>query len=266
VVRIFVAAMYWLGSRRSPAQRAALLTFLPLSLLAPFVVLAGAYFDGTKRLVIWVLAIVIDMLSAANAGRATWEIDAGHFAERNGLFVIIALGESIVAIGIGATVTDRSPQLVASLILAFGGAAVLWWSYFDRAARAAEDYLKHAEGQERGRFARDAYTILHLPIVIGIVLFAVAAEEVVAHPEASLDAPIRFALAVGVGLVLLGIVAAAYRATHHLPIERGIAAMAVLVVAFLAGDLRADLLMSAVVLIVILALWKERINPRKEPV
>jgi low temperature requirement protein LtrA len=264
-VRIFVAAMYWMGSRRSSAQRAALLTFLPLSLLAPFVVLTGAYFDGTKRLVVWVLAIVIDMLSAARAGRATWEIDAGHFAERNGLFVMIALGESIVAIGIGATLTERQPQLISSLIIAFAGAAVLWWSYFDRSARAAEEYLKNAEGQERGRFARDAYTILHLPIVIGIVLFAVAAEEVVAHPDRPLPSAIRLALVVGVGLVLLGIVAAAYRATHHLPIERGIAALAVVLLAFLAGRLRADLLMAVVVLIVIIALWKERLNPRKVP-
>lgn len=264
VVRIFVAAMYWIGSRRSIAQRAALMTFLPLSLLAPFVVLAGAYFDGTKRLVIWILAIVIDMLSAANAGRAMWEIDPGHFAERNGLFVIIALGESIVAIGIGATLTERRPQLIASLILAFAGAAVLWWSYFDRAARAAEEYLKNAEGQERGRFARDAYTILHLPIVIGIVLFAVAAEEVVAHPDQSLSPEIRFALVVGVGLVLLGIVAAAYRATHQVPYERMAAAVAMVLLAFLAGGTRADVLMAVVVLIVSLALWKERLNPRKE--
>jgi low temperature requirement protein LtrA len=264
IVRIFVAAMYWMGSRRSAAQRAALMTFLPLSLLAPFVVLTGAYFDGTQRLVIWVLAVVIDMLSAASAGRATWEIDAGHFAERNALFVMIALGESIVAIGIGATLTERQPQLVSSLVIAFAGAAVLWWSYFDRSARAAEEYLKNAEGQERGRFARDAYTILHLPIVIGIVLFAVAAEEVVAHPDRHLEPPIRFALVVGVGLVLLGIVAAAYRATHHIPYARMVAAMAVFLLAFFAGDLRADLLMATVVLIVGAALWQERLSPERE--
>jgi low temperature requirement protein LtrA len=240
------------------------MTFLPLSLSAPFVVLIGGFFEGETRLLIWILSIVIDMLSAANAGRATWEIDAGHFAERNGLFVMIALGESIVAIGIGATLTERQPQLISSLIIAFAGAAALWWSYFDRAARAAEEYLKHAEGQERGRFARDAYTILHLPIVIGIVLFAVAAEEVVAHPDEPLHAPIRFALVVGVGLVLLGIVAAAYRATRHVPYERMIAAVAVILLAFLAGGLRADVLMAAVVLIVSMALWKERPNPGRE--
>jgi len=264
VVRVFVGAMYWMGSRRSSAQRAALMTFLPLSLLAPIVVLAGAYFDGTTRLIVWILAIVIDMLSAASAGRATWEIDPGHFAERNGLFVMIALGESIVAIGIGATLTDRKPQLIASLILAFAGAAVLWWSYFERAARAVEEYLKKAEGQERGRFARDAYTILHLPIVIGIVLFAVAAEEVVAHPDQALSPEMRFALVVGVGLVLLGIVAAAYRAIHQVPYERMVAAVAVVLLAFLAADVRADVLMAVVVLIVGLALWRERLNPRKE--
>jgi low temperature requirement protein LtrA len=263
-VRVFVAVMYWMGSRRSSAQRSALMTFLPLSLSAPFVVLIGGFFEGETRLLIWILSIVIDMLSAANAGRATWEIDAGHFAERNGLFVMIALGESIVAIGIGATLTERQPQLISSLIIAFAGAAALWWSYFDRAARAAEEYLKHAEGQERGRFARDAYTILHLPIVIGIVLFAVAAEEVVAHPDEPLHAPIRFALVIGVGLVLLGIVAAAYRATRHVPYERMIAAVAVILLAFLAGGLRADVLMAAVVLIVSMALWKERPNPGRE--
>ena len=106
-----------------------------------------------------------------------------HFAERNGLFVIIALGESIVAIGVGALDQDVDSQLDMTLLVAIAGAAALWWSYFDKAAPAAEHHLSRLTGQERSRFARDAYSMLHYPLVLGIVLYAVAAHEVISHPE-----------------------------------------------------------------------------------
>jgi low temperature requirement protein LtrA len=219
-VRLFAGAIYWIGARHSPSQRAALLTFLPLSLVAPLLVVGGGYLTGSARLGLWALAMAVDFASAAAAGRGTWEVDPGHFAERNGLFVIIALGESIVAIGLGASQAERTSGLLLALVVAFLGAAALWWSYFDRAARAAEEYLKEVQGQERGRFARDAYTLLHFPVVLGIVLYAVGAEEVVAHPGSLLAAEFRFALTAGVGLLMLAMVAGSYRAVRRLPIER----------------------------------------------
>jgi low temperature requirement protein LtrA len=258
LTRLFAAAMYWVGARRLPTQLAALFTFLPLSLLAPLVVVAGACLEGGWRIGAWVGAIVVDMASAARAGRGTWEVDPGHFAERNGLFVLIALGESIVAIGLGASRTEGGAEVVITLALAFAGAAVLWWSYFDRAARAAEGYLRSVTGRERGRFARDAYTLLHIPAVLGIVLYAVAAESVVAHPGQPLPTEFRFALAAGMSLVLLAVVAGTYRATRRIPQERLVAALILIGLATWAGGIRADLLTAVVVAIVAAALWRER--------
>jgi low temperature requirement protein LtrA len=110
-----------------------------------------------------------------------------HFAERNGLFVIVALGESIVAIGLGALGQERDIELVLTLLVAFAGAAALWWSYFDRAAPEAEYYLSHVTGRERSRFARDAYSLLHYPLVLGIMLYALAVHDMTAHPEDPLE-------------------------------------------------------------------------------
>jgi low temperature requirement protein LtrA len=258
VVRLFAASIYFLGARHHAAQRAALMTFLPLSMLASAGVLVGGYFDGSARVVIWVGAMLIDLASASAAGRATWEVDAAHFAERNGLFVIIALGESIVAIGLGASDAARTTSLALTLGLAFLGAAALWWCYFDRAARAAEGYLMAVTGFERGRFARDAYTILHYPVILGIVLYAFAAEEVVAHPAEVLAPEFRLAVTVGVSLVMLAVVAGTYRAVRRIPMERLLAALALLVLALVGTGIRADALMAVVVAIVVLALIRER--------
>ena len=209
------------------------------------------------RIAIWIVALIVDFVSASAAGRETWDIDPGHFAERNGLFIIISLGESIVAIGIGASHSELSFELVTTLGLAFAAAAALWWSYFDRAARAAERHLKSLTGRERGRFARDAYSILHMPIVIGIVLFAVGAEEVVAHPHEPLESIFAFALAVGAGLVLLAVVAAAYRAIRRIPVERFVAAGLLVLLAIVGKEIRADYTMGLVVVIIVAALWRE---------
>ncbi len=257
-VRLLAAAIYWVGARNHEAQRAALTTFLPLSLSAAVLVLIGGYFDGEIRGAVWVAALVIDLVSAANSSKATWEIDAAHFAERNGLFIIIALGESIVAIGVGASGAERDASLVFTLLLAFAGAAAMWWSYFDRAQLAGERYLAAASPKERGMFARDAYSILHFPIVAGIVLYAVAVEEVVAHPDEHLVAGFRFALAAGMSMVLLAMVAANYRATRRIPVERLVAAAALIVVAVVSADLRGDVLTAGVVTIVVAGLWWER--------
>jgi low temperature requirement protein LtrA len=258
MTRGFAGAMFWIGARHHSMQRAALLTYLPLSMLAPVIVLIGGFFGGTTRIVIWVAAFLIDLAGAARAGRGTWKVDGGHFAERNGLFVIIALGESIVAIGVGAAAAERGPEVVVSLGLTFAGAAVLWWSYFDRAAHAVEDYLKGATGLEQGHFARDAYTLLHIPVVLGIVMYAVAAEEVVAHAERPLGPEFRLAMAAGIVLVLLGMMAAVYRAHRRLIYGRVWAAIFLGAIALAGGRIRADVLTGLMLAVVAIGLWRER--------
>lgn len=257
IVRMFGLVIYWLGARHHPAQRAALATFLPLAALAPTIALIGGFFPDPWRTWIWLLAMVVDVGGAISAGRGTFQLAPHHFAERHGLFVIIALGESIVAIGIGAVGAERDLELVVSLWVAFSGAAVVWWSYFDRAGPEAEAYLTRVVGKERSRFARDAYSFLHYPLILGIVLYAVAAEEMAAHSGVPFSDFGRFSLAAGLVLVLLAVVAGTYRAVRRVPYERLVAAVAIALLALGGGDLQALLLTGLAVGMVVLALAAE---------
>jgi low temperature requirement protein LtrA len=116
-----------------------------------------------------------------------------------------------VGISLAAAHVPRDLIHLIALSLTFGIAAGLWWSYFDKAAPFVESVFTHKAGQASGRFARDAYSILHYPIIVGIVFFAVAAEEVVTHPDEALSTTIGLAMALGVGLVLVSIVASVFR-------------------------------------------------------
>lgn len=104
VVRRLGLALYWFGLRDDPTHRAALRTYLPIALISPLLILVGGSVGGTARVVLWSLAILIDIASVAAAGRGEFNVDPAHFAERHGLIVIVALGESVIATG--ATATD----------------------------------------------------------------------------------------------------------------------------------------------------------------
>ena len=129
-------------------------------------------------------------------------VSAEHFAERYGLIVIIALGESIVAIGIGAAGIELGPTVVIAAVLGLVLACALWWAYFDIVALVARKKLMAARGHERARLARDAYSYLHLPMFAGIVLVALGAKKVLAHVEEPLATVPAFALCAGVALYL----------------------------------------------------------------
>ena len=210
-VRMLAMGFYWVASKHHPVQRAAFITFFPLSFAAAFLIMVGGFLDAPWLGVLWVAGAGLDVFSAINAGKGTFAIDAKHFAERFGLFVIIALGESIVGIGLAAAHVQRDLVHVVGIGLMFVVAAGLWWSYFDKAAPLVETAFVQRTGQARSRFARDAYSILHYPIIVGIVFFAVSAEEVVAHPEEPLSTTVAIAMALGVAMVLVSIVASVYR-------------------------------------------------------
>ncbi|HEX9854105.1 MAG TPA: low temperature requirement protein A [Acidimicrobiia bacterium] len=251
-VRYTAALVYFLGVRESPQQRAALLTFLPFAMVPPLVVLAGGLVDDPARTVLWLASIAVDLVAAALAGRGEWHVAARHFAERHGLFVIIALGESIIAIGVSAVGTPRTLVQAAALVVSFVIAAALFWSYFHGAAPAAERKLDALVGKQRGRFARDFYTILHFPIVLGIVLFAVASEEIVAHPSDPLSGYGRFAIVVGTSLVLVSLAVGLHHATTRLPLDRLVAVL-VIAAAALATQAAPGLVTAIVVAVVVIA-------------
>jgi low temperature requirement protein LtrA len=133
-----------------------------------------------------------------------FRVHAGHFAERHGLVVIIALGKSIVAVGVGALGVGLDPRVLVAAVLGIALAAALWWAYFDLVMLVAGQRLSAAKGGERARLARDAYSYLHLPMVAGIVLVALGIKKTLADVGDPLGTIPAIALCGGVALYLLG--------------------------------------------------------------
>jgi low temperature requirement protein LtrA len=265
VVRVLAAGLYWFESKEYPAQRAAFLTFFPGSIVASLFVLIGGLVQDTALLVLFLIGGAGDVISAVNAGRGNWAVDAPHFAERNGLFIIIALGESIVGIGLTATAVDLDPRHVVALMIAFAGVATLWWSYFDRAAPQAEHQFSRLTGQPRGRFARDVYTLIHYPLVVGIVLFAVGLEDVVAHPGDVLDQVARITIAGGTALVMVSLAAVTLRAMGRVAPERVAASFGLAALVWVGSDWTAVVFAAVSVGVTMVALVLESSRPWLEP-
>jgi low temperature requirement protein LtrA len=212
---------------------------LPFWLVSPFVIVAGALVDGDARTWLWGLAIAFDIAGSLIAGRQTYRVSAAHFAERYQLFIIIAIGESIVAVAVGIRGLERDLAYGVAAGVAFAGAALLWWAYFDFAGIGGERALHRAEESRRGKLARDVYTYLHFPMVAGIILFAVAAEKTVAHPGEPLSDAGRFALAAGLGAYLLAFVGARWRIIRTLAWERAAATATIALLVLATPDLAA---------------------------
>jgi low temperature requirement protein LtrA len=221
-------------------RRQLLLTAVPVAAWAVLLV-AGAEFDGNRRIGLWALALAIDYVGIFVSARAGgWRLNAaGHFAERHGLIIIIAIGESIVAIGVGATALPLTWPVLIAVLLGLAVSVTLWWSYFDVVAPAAERVLARAQGQARSYLARDSFTYLHFPMVVGIVYLAFGMKEVVnyvadtSHHELSdsLATVPLVSLYGGVALYLLAHICFRLRNLHTLNRQR--LAVAVLLVVLL---------------------------------
>lgn len=176
-------------------------TWAGLSSIGLVLVLAGALADPSVRLALWTLTIVADVVAAEIAGRAQeWDLHPGHLSERHGLFVIIALGESLIVAGTAVAADERTASLTGVAILAVVVACLLWWSYFGWLKEALEHGASRADRSQMGPLARDAFSLSHFPLVCGIVGYAVAIEEMVAHPEDPAGAIVVGALGVGIAL------------------------------------------------------------------
>ncbi len=214
-----------------PVTRSAYLQYAPVAMIAPVLLLVGSFFEGGIRLAVWCLVAVITVASALSAargneeGKSAWRINASHFAERHALFVIISLGEVVVAIGVAAAGASAGFAIVIGLgvLVAAALACSLWWAYFAFVPRAAEHALARAPDHERGRVARDLFTFGHFPIVFGIMLYALTAKHVVADPFHHLGASDLFALAAAVALFAGGLTLLRWRNVHSVGFERPIA-------------------------------------------
>jgi low temperature requirement protein LtrA len=261
-VRVLHIALFGWGVRDDPGQRRALLRLAPWFLCAALVVLAGGFVDGDARAYVWLGALVIDVAGTLAPAQAGFRVSASHFAERFALIVIIALGESIVAIGVATANLERDWAFAAAVAIAFAGVAALWWSYFDFTAIAAERSLKRARPEARAPLARDVFTFFHYPIVLGIILYAVAAKKTLADPGEPLSESGRWALGLGVAVFLLGFVLARFRALRRVAWERIVAGAAALVVAVALNRTDAIVTLSIVIAILVLSLAIETVRLR----
>ncbi len=245
-VRVAHIGLYVWGLRLAPEHQAAIRKLAPWFLVAPCVVLLGGFLEGDARVALWLGAAAIDIAGALNVSNAGFRVSAAHFAERYGLFIIIALGESIVAIGLGASEAPRDALFAASVTIAFVGVAALWWAYFDFLALGAERALARLPIDRRGPMARDIFSFFHFAFVLGIILFAVGAKKTLEHPDESLSPAGRWALGLGAAVYMLGSVLGRFRAIRRLAWERAAGAAAALLCVAVLDSLHAVWLLAVV--------------------
>jgi low temperature requirement protein LtrA len=210
-VRAAHIALFLIASRDDPGFRRSSLGLGVGTAVGVSLLIAGSFLDPGPRAAVWGLALVLDMAEPYLFGSEGWHLVPGHFAERHGLIVIIALGESIVAIGVGAG-ADMTWGIAAAAALGIATAAALWWMYFDVVALVSARRLASTpEGKELNELARDSYSYLHFPMVAGIILVALGLKKTIGHVDDPLETVPAFALLAGVALYLLGLVAFRYR-------------------------------------------------------
>lgn len=239
VFRALHLLLFFVLSRGDAGLRGQLLRFTPAMLAGTALLLAAAATDGAARTWLWVAALAVDYLGTYFGGARGWRVrSVEHFAERHGLIVIIALGESIVAIGVGVAELPISWPIVVASTLGLALAGALWWAYFGISAAAGEHALATTPEHRRAALARDAYSFLHLPLVAGIVLLALGLKktlEYVGDEQAhSLTDPLKgvalIALVGGLVMHLLSQAAFRWRTTGRL--SRALPAAALLVAPF----------------------------------
>jgi low temperature requirement protein LtrA len=220
VVRVAHIVLFVLASRDDAALRQSVIGLAGSTAVGAGLLFVAAALSGAAQIALWGLALVLDAGGPFLFGQDGWKLVPGHFAERHGLIVIIALGESIVAIGVGAKASIDAGVVAAGLLGVAVGAA-LWWVYFDVTAIVAGRRLaKASAGRERNGIARDSYSYLHFPMVAGIALIAVGLKVTLAHVDASLKLVPATALLGGAALYLLAHVAFRLRNIHTLSVRR----------------------------------------------
>lgn len=211
LVQVWVLAVQGVDACKTPATRRAWAFYAPMAAVAPTLLLLGSFFDGSTLLGVWITVGVLNVASALIGGRASaeWSIDPVHFAERHSLFVIITLGEVLVAIGANAAATSENSGMdgptLAAVIAAVGVAGALWWSYFAYVPRVVQHTLTHPGTRGRGHMARNLCSFGHFPIVCGVISYAVVAKHLVQHPAGHLHLADRLMLLGSVVLFVGGL-------------------------------------------------------------
>jgi len=263
VVRVLHVLLYAVTTRSDPEVFSAVGRLAPGLLAgATLILVAGFLPAGPLRGVLWALAIIVDFVAPLLAGTQGWKVDAGHFAERHGLIIIIALGESLIALGLSASGEELTAGVVTAAALGVVVVAAMWWLYFDIVAVAAEQRLASLAGQAQARMARDSYTYLHLPMVIGIVLVALGLKKTLVDIDSPLKLIVAVALFGGLALYLLAHIAFRLRNTQTLNVQRLVAAIVLLLLIPAGATLPALVSLGVVAALLVLLVGYETIRFR----
>jgi low temperature requirement protein LtrA len=227
VVALMQVSLYALSARARGDRDllGAILRNAPSSIAGATLIAVAGFVHGSLKPLLWVLALVVGLLLPLAIGPSGWRLHPAHFVERHGLIVIIAIGESLAAIGLGARTGGLDGGVIVAAVLGFAVAASFWLAYFDFFTVRVQQLLDERSGEQQVVFARDVYTYLHLPMIVGIVLFAFAMKKVLAHVGDELSIIPAIGLCGGCALYLLGYVGLRYRVSHTIRGGRFLAAI-----------------------------------------
>lgn len=266
--RLMHLVMFLIISREDRELRRQVLRFALSAVAGSVVLLVASQFDGWLQTGLWMLALLADYVGTALGGFKGWRLPAPrHFSERHGLIVIVALGESIVAIGVGVAKEPITWVIIAASVLGLILSSALWWTYFDVSALLGEHALATEPIQTRARLARNAYSFGHLPLMIGIVLVALGLKEVLLYvsdrSHHTLTEPLSnvalAALVGGVAIYLLGHVVFKWLTVHTLSVVRLVAAGVLLLITPLIAGRPALVELGVVAVLVALAVLIESV-------
>jgi low temperature requirement protein LtrA len=260
VVRMAQIGLFVVASRDDPALRASVRGLAVSTALGTGLLVGASFADDWLQAGLWVLALALDMGGPALFGASGWKLMPEHFAERHGLIIIIALGESIVAIGIGAEHGVDAAVVVAAT-LGVAVAAAQWWLYFDVVALVAARRLEQAApGREQNEIARDSYSFLHFPMVAGIVLAALGLKKTLEHTDEALKVEVATALLGGAAVYLLAHVAFRWRNVHRFSWQRLAAAVACVALIPVGTEIDAILTLALLLAVLVAVIAYERVR------
>jgi len=254
---VFYVSLIW-----GTDQVSGFLAYAPRVMAGSVLVLIGGFVSDDVRIWFWVAAVIVNIVSTLAVERNEYPIVPSHFAERHGLFVIIVLGEALIAIGVGTVGGTGSLAFYVAGTVMLLTVLAMWWSYFDWLFQVGENALKAATGIAQGQLARSAYSVAHYPLVAGVILFAIGTEEILAHPELSLDNATRWAFVGGLILFLASESAMARLFTLHTAWERLIAIGVLGIAGIALGDLSAAALGVVACVILVATLGVETVRHR----
>lgn len=258
------------GAGRTSRQFKSVVRYGTPNVVAMVILVVGAWTEADTRKVLWVLFVVVIFGGMIVARYGDWIVRPGHFAERHGLIIIIALGEVVVAIGIAVVESlseaDGLPNETLIALTAAGAlAGLLWWSYFDRVLPALEHRAGELTDRDRAHFVADVYTGFHIFIVAGIIATAAAAEEILLHPKDAVHTEFLVMFVGGLGLYFGGIAVAALRAYRIVAAERIAGFTAIALVAYLGRSWDGVVLLIVVDVILLVTLVAEQLRVESSP-